>query len=106
MTTVRPASHILDLLPSLNKLPSWIARWKKLGNRLFAEGDDLARKNYEEGLASVSFSFAGDNNVNINVRKVDRPAGVHQDNRSYEGEREAFWARSWVVSWDYVVRQS
>lgn len=54
LQTVSPASQLIDLLPSLDVLPPWIARWKKWGNEIFEEIDGLVRGSYVDGLKDVS----------------------------------------------------
>ena len=48
------AAQLIDLLPSLDKLPEWIARWKKDGRKLHRELNALIMHRYDEAQLVVS----------------------------------------------------
>ncbi|KAF8580774.1 cytochrome P450 [Ramaria rubella] len=48
LSNAPPGSHISDVLPFLNKFPSWIARWKKWGQTLHNEANAIIIKIYRD----------------------------------------------------------
>lgn len=56
--TATPGLYLVDTFPVLNRLPSWLAPWKREAEALYKEGKALHVSNMQAGLSNKGQNFA------------------------------------------------
>ena len=54
--SVLPGAYLVEFFPSMMRIPSWAAKWKRDGERLFREGDEMFTELFERTSAGVALN--------------------------------------------------
>jgi cytochrome P450 len=90
LSTLQPG-WIVDLFPVLNRLPKWLAPWKKLGDRLYKTESEIWSKNFESATSSPSWNWS---------KQIKTLAGKDVNNRMSRMELAYDVGIVWEVSTD------